>query len=245
MNWPNPWKAKYLNNPILQNLSVPREGVGPSWPFGPVVFETTLYTIPAPWLEAYYINFKFSAEVKENNTLSNVLRPWYICYDMPRPPSKKKFLTDLVLLILEKSIDGYVAFEDFANNPLLVGRDLRQSELSQIMKRLREKGLIELISDKELAFRLTDSGKDRALWKKIELGDEKWDRKWRLVIWDVPEKRRAARDLLRYKLKQLGFKQWQQSVWASKVNCTKLLRDFIRKTGIGDWVMVVETDNIG
>jgi|SRR3989344_2771107 len=164
---------------------------------------------------------------------------------MSRPPSKKKFLTDLVLLILEKSIDGYVAFEDFAYNPLLVGRDLKKSELSQVMKRLREKGLIELISNKELNFRLTDSGRDRALWTKMKMGDEKWDGRWRLVIWDVPEKRRTARDLLRFKLKQLGFKQWQQSVWASRVNCTKLLRDFIKKVGIEDWVMVVESDNVG
>lgn len=164
---------------------------------------------------------------------------------MARPPSKKKFLTDLILLFLEKSIDGYIAFEDFANNPMLVGRDLKRSELSQALERLRKQGFVELISDRELAFRLTDSGKDRNLWKKIQLGDEKWDGKWRLVIWDVPEKRRAARDLLRYKLKQLGFKQWQQSVWASKVNCKKLLKDFIRKVGIEDWVMVIETDKTG
>lgn len=164
---------------------------------------------------------------------------------MPRPPTKRKFLTDLVLLILEKSIDGYVVFDDFIHHPMLAGRDLRKSELSRIMERLREQGLVELISDKELIIRLTDPGKDRALWKKIQTGDEKWDGRWRLVIWDVPEKRRIARDLLRYKLKQLGFKQWQKSVWASKVNCTKLLRDFIRKAGIEDWVMVVESDNAG
>ena len=164
---------------------------------------------------------------------------------MSRPPSKKRFLTDFTLLVLEKSIDGYIRFEDFAYHPMMVGRDLKKSELSQAVKRLRENGLVELITDKELIFRLTDSGRDRALWKKMGLGEEKWDGKWRLVIWDIPEKRRAARDLLRYKLKQLGFKQWQQSVWASKVNCTKLLRDFIRKTGIEDWVMVVESENVG
>lgn len=163
---------------------------------------------------------------------------------MPRPPSKRKFLTDLSLLILEKSIDGFVDMDDFLRHPLWE-RPFKRSLVSRGLKRLREQGFVEFIDDNELAIRLTDSGRDRALWKKMMIGDEKWDGKWRLVLWDVPEKRRAARDLLRYKLKQLGFKQWQKSVWASKVNCTKLLRDFIRKTGIEDWVMVVESDNVG
>lgn len=163
---------------------------------------------------------------------------------MPRSPSKRKVLTDLVLLALEKSVDGYMNFEDFIYNPLLE-RPVKKSALSQAVKRLREKGLIEFISDEELILRLTDSGRDKALWAKMKNGKEKWDGRWRLVVWDIPEKRRQARDLLRFKLKQLGFRQWQQSIWASKVNCTKLLRDFIRQVGIEDWVMVIESDNVG
>ncbi|MCL5784559.1 MAG: hypothetical protein M1142_04375 [Patescibacteria group bacterium] len=163
---------------------------------------------------------------------------------MTRFPSKRKALTDLVLLALEKSVDGYVSFEDFIYNPLLE-RPVKKPALSQVIKRLREKGFIEFVKDEELILRLTDSGKDRALWAKMRSGDEKWDGKWRLVVWDIPEKRRQARDLLRFKLKQLGFKQWQQSIWASKINCTKLLRDFIKQVGIEDWVMVIESDNIG
>lgn len=150
----------------------------------------------------------------------------------------------MILLAIEKSIDGYVEFDDFIHNPLL-GRPVKKSELAQALKRLREKGLVELLSDNQIAYKLTDPGRDRALWKKMILGNQKWDGKWRLVIWDVPEKRRQARDLLRFKLKQLGFKQWQQSVWASKVDCTKQLREFIRKVGIEDWVMVIESDNVG
>lgn len=162
---------------------------------------------------------------------------------MSRPPSKRKILTNLILLAIEKSIDGYLNFEDFIYNPLLE-RPIKKSEFSQAIKRLREKGFVEFIKDRELILRLTDSGKDRALWVKMMTGDEKWDGRWRLVVWDIPEKRRQARDLLRFKLKRLGFKRWQQSIWASKINCTKLLRNFIKQVGIEDWVMVIESDNI-
>ncbi len=157
---------------------------------------------------------------------------------------KKKVVTNLLLLALEKAVDGYVAFDDFVNNPMLGGEYLKKSELSLALKRLRENGFVELIDDKQMAFRLTDTGKDRALWLKMKDTNEPWDGKWRLVIWDVPEKRRIARDLLRYKLKQLGFQCFQKSVWGCKKNCTKELRSFIKKVGIEDWVMVLETDNI-
>lgn len=163
---------------------------------------------------------------------------------MPRPPSKRRVLTSLILLALEKSIDGYVKFEDFIYNPLLE-RPVKKPLLSQAIKRLREKGFIEFISDNELIVKLTDVGRDRALWEKMRSGNEKWDGRWRLVVWDIPEKRRQARDLLRFKLKQLGFKQWQKSIWASKINCTKILRDFIKQIGIEDWVMVIESDDVG
>lgn len=167
---------------------------------------------------------------------------------MVAPLTTRKTLTNLVLLTLEKSIDGYIRFENFTYHSYRYKYgypELKKASLAKALKRLREGGFIELISDEELVFRLTDKGKDRALWENLKNADKNWDGKWRIVVWDVPEKRRQARDLLRYKLKQLGFTQWQKSVWATKANCTKPLRDFIMRVGIEDWVMVVESDDIG
>lgn len=165
-------------------------------------------------------------------------------------PKKGKTLTNLVLLALEKAVDGTVRVNDFINNPGYYaywdGWDypLKKSSLAKTIKRLRENGLIDFVTDEELVIRLTDPGKEKALWAKMLAGDKKWDGRWRLVIWDIPEKRRPARDLLRQKLKQLGFTRWQKSVWASKINCTDILRDFIKKVRIEDWVMVIESDNV-
>ena len=136
--------------------------------------------------------------------------------------NKKKSLSKLILLSLEKAVDGYIRLEDFAyhNYRYKYGiPDLKKPALSNALKRLRENGFIEFISDKELALRLTDKGKNKALWVKMKLEQGKWDGKWRMVIWDIPEKRRKARDLLRYELKQLGFEKIQNSVWASKKDC--------------------------
>ncbi len=162
----------------------------------------------------------------------------------------KKSLTNLVLFALEKSIDGFLRVQDLRLHPgkyMYYGGwedPITKSRLTQVLKRLRERGLIEIVGEEELIYRLTDTGKDQALWAIMKMEDDKWDGKWRLVFWDIPEKRRAARDLLRMKLKQMGFVRWQKSVWASKKNCTQVLRTFIKQVGIQDWVMVIESDNI-
>lgn len=163
----------------------------------------------------------------------------------------RRGLSNFILQVLEKAIDGYVRFDDLIHHSGRYAygggwdRSLNKAALSQAIKRLREGGLIEFIDDEKLLIRLTDLGKDQAFWAAMKMDhSSKWDGKWRLVIWDIPEKRRAARDLLRSRLKELGFRHWQKSVWATKKNCTKPLRDFIRKVGIADWVRVIESDNV-
>lgn len=160
---------------------------------------------------------------------------------------RKKSLTSFVLLVLEKSIDGYVRFEDFAYHHYRYRYgipELKKSSLAKALKRLREGGLVELVSDEQLAFRITDRGREKAVLANLLVEDEKWDGKYRIVIFDIPEKRRVVRDLLRVKLKGWGFVPWQRSVWVTKKNCAKPLRNFIKSVGIKDWVMVIESDNV-
>jgi len=160
----------------------------------------------------------------------------------------KNSLTNLILLGLEKSVDGYVRLEDLGHRSFRYTYgypNVNKSALSKALRRLREGGLVELTNDDKLALRLTEKGRDKALLAKFKAPDDKWDGKWRLILFDVPEKRRSARDLLRSKLKQWSFIKFQQSVWATKKNCTNELRKFIKSVGIEDWVMVVESNNIG
>lgn len=165
--------------------------------------------------------------------------------------NKRKSLSKFILFMLEKSVDGYVRLENFLYNPGYYAYGdgweypLKKAALAKALKRLREEGLVDFIDDEKLVLRLTDSGRDRALWIKMREDNEKWDGMWRLVFWDIPEKRKVVRDLLRHKLKQLGFIKWQKSVWASKKDCTNALRKFIKQVGIEDWVFVVESDNVG
>ncbi|MEW6407626.1 MAG: hypothetical protein AB1465_02970 [Patescibacteria group bacterium] len=99
---------------------------------------------------------------------------------------------------------------------------------------LKKRGLVKITKRKgKTLILLTKKGTVKA--KKIAIEDIfikipfHWDRKWRIVIFDVPESLRQVRDLLRLKLKQLGFYRLQGSVWIFPHNCLKeinLLREF-------------------
>jgi len=161
---------------------------------------------------------------------------------------KKSTLSDLILLALEKSIDGFVRLEDFTSHLHAYGlgyhRHLNQASLAKALSRLRQGGLVEMISDNEIVLKLTDAGKERAVIYNIAHQKQDWDGKWRLVIFDIPEKRRVVRNVLRRQLINWGFQRLQHSVWASQKNYTQVMRSFIKKVGIEKWVMVIESSNI-
>lgn len=64
-------------------------------------------------------------------------------------------------------------------------------------------------------------------------------------FFDIPEKHRTVRDLLRRKLKSWGFRRWQKSVWASRKPLTEALRTLVKELGVEDWVLVIESKNVG
>lgn len=158
---------------------------------------------------------------------------------------RKGSISHLILLILEKSIDGYARVEDFAYHPHRYAygnpSTLKKSSLAAAIRRLRERGFIEkdIASDKVIV-KLTSLGRE-VLGEEVDSKD--WDGKWRIVIFDIPEKYKRIRDLFRRKLKVWGFKLWQQSVWITKKDVSQRLNKLIQELEIQNWVAIIESDN--
>jgi DNA-binding transcriptional regulator PaaX len=55
------------------------------------------------------------------------------------------------------------------------------------------------------------------------LGTRKWDRKWRVVAFDIPEHLTSLRDKVRRILKETGFVKLQQSIWVFPHECKELV----------------------
>lgn len=158
--------------------------------------------------------------------------------------TKKESISNLILLVLEKAVDGYCRFEDFTYHHYKYQYgipDLKKSSLSVALSRLRKGGLIEKhINEGKMIYKLTDLGRD-ALGEPFD--ENKWDGVWRIVIFDIPEKRRVVRNLFRRRLKGWEFRNWQRSVWITKKNVTQKLRELISDLEIDQWVAVVESND--
>ena len=64
------------------------------------------------------------------------------------------------------------------------------------------------------------------IWKK--LNNKKWDGKWRMIIFDIPEMNRRDRDFLRRELKWIGFIELQKSVWIFPYDMEKELMALLK-----------------
>ncbi len=76
--------------------------------------------------------------------------------------------------------------------------------------------------DKSFSMTITNRGKIKILryhFEAMEITQKNWDGKWRMVVFDVPEKFRKGRDALRQKLKTLGFYELQRSVFIFPYSC--------------------------
>ena len=94
--------------------------------------------------------------------------------------------------------------------------------------------------------RLTKKGKKRLNeLLPVFSPSQKWEGSWYLVIFDVPEKLRFKRDILRKNLKELRFGRLQQSVWISPVNHLLILDKLIFRYQLEPYVIFSQTHKIG
>lgn len=110
--------------------------------------------------------------------------------------------------------------------------DIERRELVRAVREFHNDRIIEYKEkeDGSLEIVLTKKGEKRALKFQIDeikiKKPEEWDDKWRVVIFDIPEKKKKAREALRNKLKELGFKELQKSVFVLPYECEDEI-DFI------------------
>jgi DNA-binding transcriptional regulator PaaX len=109
-----------------------------------------------------------------------------------------------------------------------------KQRVADTFTRLKREGLIMIErNNSQIYIKLTKEGKKKAGLYQIDnlsiKKPKKWDGKWRIVIFDIAELKRSHREAFRGKLKELGFKPLQKSVWIYPFPCQEeivLLRDF-------------------
>ena len=72
----------------------------------------------------------------------------------------------------------------------------------------------------------------------------RWDGKWRIVIFDIREKRRATRDRLRRGILSAGFIRLQDSVWVHPYPCEEFIALLKADVHIGKDVLYIIAEEI-
>lgn len=132
-------------------------------------------------------------------------------------------------------------FDEFFDENEVKKENFNKNSIKQSIRRLQKQGFVEKKND---CYVLTKKGKgilDYALQRKKVL-NKNWDKKYRVVVFDIPEKQRRDRDWLREELYVLQYKQLQKSVFMSKFPLTSDIIKEIKRRKIEDYVdyMLVE-----
>lgn len=166
--------------------------------------------------------------------------------------------TDIIKIILTLvGAVGFVAFvvalpglpmalASFIKNE---NRRFQGFELKRSLKRMEKQGLISITEEGgETVIRLTKNGKQKLLKYKADSmqikPQKRWDRRFRLVIFDVPVNKSKNRTAFTRKLREMGFKLVQKSIWVCPYPCEDEI-DFLKEIyELRPFVRVVSAEKI-
>ncbi|MEK7575262.1 MAG: CRISPR-associated endonuclease Cas2 [Patescibacteria group bacterium] len=112
-------------------------------------------------------------------------------------------------------------------NPIIKKIDRsRQNSIQRARQLLVEKGLLSYVPNKPGFVSITNAGSalvEKFVRTNYSIKSPKhWDGKWRVLIFDISEKRKNTRHQLRSTLQSVGFIRLQDSVWVYPYPCEEL-----------------------
>jgi len=139
---------------------------------------------------------------------------------------------------------------EIKKNKKYIRKKIDERKIAKALERLKRNKVI-ILSEKYGKFKVELTEKGERITKEIQLEDMKiekpdgWDEKWRIIIFDIPEKyKRRARDALREKLQKTGFYQLQKSVWVHPYPCEKEIHFLCEFFDITSYVNIITANNI-
>lgn len=120
------------------------------------------------------------------------------------------------------------------------GKGIKYKEFYNTLYRLESGGLIEKSKvSGDLQAQITPDGKTLLIRTRPNK-----DGVWKLVIFDIPEKHKYVRNVLRAKLKALHFKKWQNSIWVSPYELDEEIEEEFKELGKKYFVRLIKVKDI-
>jgi phenylacetic acid degradation operon negative regulatory protein len=111
---------------------------------------------------------------------------------------------------------------------------------------LVREAFIEKVDEKENQYKLTDKGFYELclkfpFFRFLKLS---WDGKWRILSYEIPEKKRELRDRLRREVSGWGLGPWHRSFWLTPHPIIENLRQLVSQKEEEQYVQAFEADHI-
>ncbi len=127
---------------------------------------------------------------------------------------------------------------------------VKNESLRKAIQGLYESKLIDYreTADGTVKIIISEDGKKKALMYKTEGIKIKipktWDGKWRIIIFDIPESLKKARNALRFHLKKWGFYRLQKSVFVLPWPCEDEIEFIVELYNIRRYVRQISAEGI-
>ena len=128
-------------------------------------------------------------------------------------------------------------------------RKIDKKRFSDDLKRLEREGVIKIyLENNQSIIELSHKGKNKIrpiLAKEYQYHyPKKWDGKWRIVIFDIPEKKKLSREVFRQKIREIGFSRLQKSVFVFPFDCKDMI-DYLKELlGISPFVQYIVAEMV-
>jgi len=120
-----------------------------------------------------------------------------------------------------------------------------QWEINKALRYARDRGFV---IEKNKRYVLSEKGRkwiDHNKFKNLNFEpNKKWDKLWRIIIFDIPESERDVRDLLRNKLFDWQCTKLQQSVFITPYDCKKELQELAHALSSETYMHVFVLSNL-
>ena len=122
----------------------------------------------------------------------------------------------------------------------------RQEEIVRSSaSKLAKKGLLVYQNGR---YELTEDGEKKLRYWELQGYKfhrmQKWDKKWRVIIFDIPEKKRKVRDQIRNLFISAGLYRLQDSVWVYPYDCEDIIGLLKTDFGVGKDLLYMIVDEI-
>lgn len=121
--------------------------------------------------------------------------------------------------------------------------------LMQSFRQLQKSGYVtRKIKNGKEAFVVTQKGKQKIAQYVVDdchiARQTKWDKKWRMVMFDIPEKKARVRKEVSFRIKSMGMHPIQNSVFVSPFPCKKEIDFLMDLYGVRKYFVYTEANTI-